>query len=357
MALSTGVCNTARGRAVATAAVASASRTSATGTQRRRRRRGTRPASRSRFVKTTACRAARRSARSRITSTTGTTTSAERARGAPKLITRVCAEDAESATTIGGPSRARGRSRRPVDHAGHERQGVEKIRLRAELEVGLEAGGAVGASVQHGDPVPAAADHRGSPSSGRSALASSISRQQSSRRSRRKRLGDRRGGSNDVDDDRPTRAAASFGRCESHVDGHRGYASSHGGSGTALLLPASRPGDRSLVLGMRTPDLLRVHDPRRRRAPLPGALRQAAGRAAGRDRRGADDDPRRRAAGRDRDDGADRAQRAGLLRRARDRRLGQRHRQLDLRPRRRSSRTALRRTASRPVWRTATGGG
>src|SRR5690348_15725991 len=48
----------------------------------------------------------------------------------------------------------------------------------------------------------------------------------------------------------------------------------------ALLLSPPGPRDRALLLGMRTAHLLRVHDAGAGRHPLPGALGQAAGRAA-----------------------------------------------------------------------------
>src|SRR5437016_9770401 len=47
-----------------------------------------------------------------------------------------------------------------------------------------------------------------------------------------------------------------------------------------VLLPAPEPRDVRLVLRVRPPDLRRVHDPRSGRPALPGALREAAGRAA-----------------------------------------------------------------------------
>src|SRR5205823_5766776 len=56
-----------------------------------------------------------------------------------------------------------------------------------------------------------------------------------------------------------------------------------------LLLPAPGPGNRPVLLRVRTADLLRVHDPGACRDPLPRALGQAAGDPEG--------DARRRACG------------------------------------------------------------
>src|SRR3954470_2362302 len=87
----------------------------------------------------------------------------------------------------------------------------------------------------------------------------------------------------------------------------------------AVLLSPPRPGDRSLVLGVRTPDLLRVHDAGAGRPALPRALGQAAGdpqgAGAGRARR---DRPDERPESRD--EGADRDQRRRLPGGARARR-------------------------------------
>src|SRR5213082_209605 len=79
-----------------------------------------------------------------------------------------------------------------------------------------------------------------------------------------------------------------------------------------LLLSASRPRDRSLVLGLRTPDLLRVHDTCARRVALSGPLGQAPGHPEDHRDRDARHD-RHRLAPRERgDDGTDRHQRARL---------------------------------------------
>src|ERR1700730_14551753 len=83
-----------------------------------------------------------------------------------------------------------------------------------------------------------------------------------------------------------------------------------------LLLPPSRPRDRPLVLGMRTADLLRVHDPCAGRHSLPRALGQGAGRPAR--HAGCEPCEQLRIAARERgDDVPDRIERPRLPRRAR----------------------------------------
>src|SRR3954454_8639533 len=107
---------------------------------------------------------------------------------------------------------------------------------------------------------------------------------------------------------------------------HR-YAARRGRERPPLLLSPPGPGDRPLVLGMRAPHLLRVHDPGAGRPPLPRALGEAAGSAEG-DARG---HGRGIAPGELRDDDADRPQRLRPPRRARRRReREQRHGQPDL---------------------------
>ena len=123
-----------------------------------------------------------------------------------------------------------------------------------------------------------------SPSSARSACASSISRAaEHPLVARGERLRDRRRRADHVDDDADARGGFLLGS-ERDMNMHPDTLAAW--THTALLLPASRPRDGSLVLGVRAADLLRVHDAGAGRAALPGALRQAAGGPEG-DRAGA----------------------------------------------------------------------
>ena len=130
-----------------------------------------------------------------------------------------------------------------------------------------------------------------------------------------------------------------FGRSESHVDGHRGYASSMEAAAPRYCY---RHPDRETGLSCSEcgrPDLLRVHDPRAGRAPLPGALRasrRAYGKVATAAAPGDDHGVGARRVER-RDDGADRHQRrSSTSPSSRPAATADGTGQLDLRPRRRS---------------------
>ncbi len=86
---------------------------------------------------------------------------------------------------------------------------------------------------------------------------------------RGERLRHRRGRTEDVDDD-AQRSRGLLARREGHVDTHReGYASPNVDHGDEVLLPPPRPAHRPVVLGVRSPDLHRLHDGGAGRSALP----------------------------------------------------------------------------------------
>ena len=99
---------------------------------------------------------------------------------------------------------------------------------------------------------------------------------------RRERLGDRRRRTHQVDDDAEL-CRGCFRRREGDVEAHgRKATGAEGGARLTAdvdadaLLPPPGPGDLRLLLGLRPPDLHRVHDAGARRPALPRALGQGA---------------------------------------------------------------------------------